>query len=427
MSQSVSEPLSGMRVVEMTIAVQGPAAGLYLSDMGAEVIKVEPPVGDASRYGRGRDNNLPAGSMGPQYVAVNRGKRSVCVDVTTPLGIQALHSLLATADVFLTNYRAAALAKLGLDYDALHPRYPKMVYGIVTGFGAQGPDADKAMLDGAAVARGGLVAATGQAGQTPHLPGAIVADTAGAMHLALGIMTALVARERGAGGQQVQTSALGTQLWLQQWELAHVSMTGAAIGRDGSHHANIKGPYGVYRTSDDGAILIAHTMQLDNWDAFCVFADVPDLAIDPRLQTPSQRLGEGLTEADSDEIRDRLRWAFAQKTALVWDEFLRTQPEMIWERVRSWAQVLEDPQSIINGYFTEVNVPEVGQHKVVGNLVHLSETPGSVKGDPPELGEANEEVLTALGFDEPSRAEISARAEAQRESAIAALLAATQA
>ncbi|MEM7100959.1 MAG: CoA transferase [Pseudomonadota bacterium] len=417
------EPLSGFRVVEMTIAVQGPAAGAYLADMGAEVIKVEPPLGDASRYGRGRNNHLPEETIGPQYVAVNRGKRSVCMDVRTDLGQKALHGLLSSADVYLTNYREPALGLLGLDYHSLAPRYPNLIYASVNGFGPNGPDADKAMLDGAAVARGGILAATGDPRGEHSLPGAIIADTTGAMQLALGVVTALLARERGAPGQRVQTSGLGSQLWLGQWELTHVSMTGEDLSRRSNHHPNIRGPYGVYRTSDDGAILLATTMQLDNWDAFCTFADIPELAIDPRLQTPGQRLGEGLTDSDSDEFQARMAWAFAQKTAMQWDDFLRTQPEIIWERVRSWSQVLEDPQNIANSYVTEVNIPGLGQRKTVGNLIHLSETPGSVKGDPPDLGEANADFLKEM-LSDAEIAEVDAHAEQERQAALLALLAA---
>lgn len=419
------EPLDGITVVEMTIAVQGPAAALYLRDMGAEVIKVEPPLGDASRYGRGRDNDTPPGTLGPQFVAVNRGKRSVCLDASTELGKRAVLALLETADVFLTNYREPALMKMGLSYDELHARYPQLVYASVNGFGPLGPDADKAMLDGAAVARGGLASVTGEADRPPSLPGAVVADTSGAMHLALGVMTALVARDRHGAGQRVQTSALGTQLWLQQWELTHVAMTGQVLPRDAGHHPNIKGPYGVYETSCGGAILLAATMQQDNWDAFCAFAGVPELSIDPRLQTPGQRLGEGITESDSQEFRRDMERVFATKTALQWDAFLRTQPEIVWERVRNAHEVLADEQNVINEYVTTVGVPGLGKTKTVGNLVTLSETPGSVKGDPPVLGEANTEVLGRIGFSAEEIATINARANGEREAAMAALLSAT--
>lgn len=417
----MSEPLEGMTVVEMTIAVQGPAAALYLRDMGAQVVKVEPPLGDGSRYGRGRFNDTPEGTMGAQFVAANRGKRSVCIDLTTDLGMRALHALLAKADVFLTNYREPALQKMGLGYEALHAQYPQLVYASVNGFGPKGPDADKAMLDGAAVARGGLAGMTGPADHPPSLPGAIIADTAGAMQLALATMTALLARERFGGGQRVQTSALGTQLWLQQWELTQVAMTGAPIARSGSHHPNLKGPYGIYRTADNGAIMLAQTMDSDAWDAFCTFADVPELAFDARLQTAGQRLGEGMTEADSVEIRASLEAAFAQKTTAQWSEFLHTQPEIIWEKVRSLAEVLEDEQNLVNNYLTDVQVSGVGAIKTVGNVVHLSDTPGSVKGDPPELGEANQDVLSSLGYTDAQIDEMTSRATTVREEAFALL------
>lgn len=418
------EPLEGFTVIEMTVAVQGPAAGLYLRDMGAEVIKVEPPMGDASRYGRGRQNETPEGTIGPQYVAVNRGKRSVCLDVATEAGLQVLHLLLAEADVFLTNYREPALLKMGLSYEELHGRYPDLVYASVNGFGPAGPDKDKAMLDGVAATRGGLVHHTGYADRDPSLAGAIIVDTSGAMQLALGVVTALLARQRFQIGQRVQTSALGATLWLQQWELTHVSMTGATLTRDGNHHPNIRGPYGIYRTKDDGAIMIAQTMAYEAWDAFCIFAEAFDLAIDPRFQTPGQRLGEGLTEEDSKQVRDRLTDIFAEKTTQQWEDFLYTQPEIIWERARDWSEVLADEQCVVNQYVTEVEIPGLGKRKTVGNLVSLSETPGSVKGDPPVLGEANSEVLGRLGLSSEECLAIEQHASTVREDLIAQIRAA---
>src|SRR5262245_58675808 len=346
----MNEPLSGIRVIDMTLAVQGPAASLYLRDMGADVIKLEPPLGDPSRYGRGHDNNTPAGTLGPQFVAVNRGKRSISIDLSTELGRKAVLKLLETADVFLTNYREPALVKMGLGYEALHARLPRLIYASVNGFGPKGIDADKAMLDGAAVARGGLSYMTGYADSDPLVLGAIVGDTSGAMHLALATMTALFVRERTGIAQRVQTSALGTQLWLQQWELTHTAMTAAKLERVGPHHPNIKGPYGIYRTSCGGAIMIAQTMQQDAWDGICIFADMPELAFDPCWNTPSKRLGEGVTQQESDAVRQALTTAFSRRTAAEWDGFLRTQPEAIWERVRSWPEVLEDEQNVLNEY-----------------------------------------------------------------------------
>ena len=184
--------------------------------MGATVVKVEPPLGDPSRYTRGRDNHHPNGSMGPQYAAVNRGKRSLCIDLKTTAGMQALHALLATADVFCPPITGLLpLQPSTLTMNSLKTRYPNLIYAAVNGFGPLGPDQDKAMLDGVAASRGGLIHHTGHSDRTPSLIGAIVLDTAGAMQLALSIMTALFARVRYNVGQQVQTSALGAALWLQ--------------------------------------------------------------------------------------------------------------------------------------------------------------------------------------------------------------------
>ena len=415
------EPLAGLTVVEMTIAVQGPAAGVYLRDMGADVFKVEPPLGDPSRYNRARQNETPDGTMGPQYAACNRGKRSLCIDLSTEPGMSAMHALLAQADVFLTNYREPALKNLSLDYETLHAAYPSLVYASVNGFGPKGPDAGKAMLDGVAAARGGLVYHTGYADREACVPGGIIIDTAGAMQLALGVMTALVARERYGIGQHVQNSALGTALWLQQWELTHTAMTGAQLGRDGNHHPNIRGFYGVYNTGDGGAILLTQVMDQESWDALCIFADALELSFDPRFQTPGQRLGEGISEADSKEVRAILKQAFAAKTTDEWVEFLYTQPEIIWERVRSWSEVLEDEQNIANDYLTHIDVEGVGTTRSVGTLVALSETPGSPKGNPPALGEGNDEVLAQAGISGEIRAEIETHATEQREAFLAEL------
>ena len=396
--RSMTEPLTGIRVIDVTVAVQGPAAGLYLGDMGAEVIKIEPPIGDGSRYMRGRGNETPPGTVSPQFVAVNRGKRSVCIDLTTDVGKKALLALLDTADVLITNYRDRALEKLGFGYDDLKTRYPRLIYASVNGFGPQGPDAEKAMLDGAAVARGGLASMTGTADNPPAAPGAIMGDTSGAMQLALGVMTALFAREKTGTGQRVQTSGLGTQLWLQQWEITHTAMTGAKVPRDGSHHPLIKGPDGVSRTRCGGAILLALPMTQEAWDAVCVFGGAFELASDPRFDSPGKRLGNGITGADSEEVRGKLRNAFASKSVDEWEDFLRTEPEVIWERVRDWHDVLDDEQNLANGYIETIEVPGFGTTRTVGNLVTLSSTPGSVKGGPPELGEGNDELLAAAGL-----------------------------
>lgn len=417
----MTEPLSGIRVLEMATAIQGPGAAVYLADMGAEVIKVEPPVGDGSRYHRGANNTLPTDAMGAQFISMNRGKRSVSIDFHTELGRSVVERLLGQTDVFLTNFRASALKRMGLDFATLHARHPKLIHASVNGFGPLGPDADKAMLDGAAQARGGVIALTGPADGPAMPPGAAIADTAGAMQFALAVMTALFARERTGIGQQVRSSSLGAQLFLQMWELQHSIITGRTLTRAGGHHPNILSPYGVYRTRDGGAFLFAVAMSDESWFAFCDFAGLPDLAADPCWNNGGKRIGYAGDSTNVDASRKRMAEAFAKKTTAEWTTFLATQPEIIYERVRDYMDVLVDPQNIANGYIVDMDLPVIGPSKVVGNLINLSETPGSVKGPPPALGEATAEVMRRLGFGDAEIESVVNQATAQRELALAAV------
>ncbi len=392
-------PLAGLRVVELATSIQGPAAGLYFANMGARVIKVEPPIGDPSRYHRGVDNTLPEDAPGTQFVAMNKTKRSVALDLHTDLGRAVMARLLEGADVFLTNFRASALVRMGLDLGELPDRYPALVVGHVNGFGPRGADAGKPMLDGAAQARGGLASMSGRPGETPTPPGVTVADHAGAMQLALGCVTGLVNRAATGRGQLVQTSSLGAQLWLQMWELQHAALTGAGLSRAGSHHPNIPAPYGVYVTADGVEALFVTAMTEEAWAALWVFFDRPEVILMEEWDSASKRIGFEGSEAGLAEIRQHMRDAFASKT---WDEFARfvaTEPEIICERVRGYDDVLTDPQNLANDYIVDIELPAVGRTRTIGSLMDFSATPTDRPEAPPELGAQTAEVMTELGFE----------------------------
>jgi crotonobetainyl-CoA:carnitine CoA-transferase CaiB-like acyl-CoA transferase len=402
----MSAPLEGIRVVELAIAIQGPAAGLHFANMGADVIKVEPPFGDASRYGRGINNDLPEETPGSQFLAMNKGKRSLVLDAHTELGRTAIERLLETADVFLTNYRGSALARMGLDTGSLTERYPQLVIGHANGFGPQGEDADKAMLDGAAQARGGLVSMTGMPDEAPVVPGVAVADHTGAMQLALGCMTALVARSRTGRGQVVETSSLGGQLWLQMWELQHSALTGVPLSREGRHHPNIKSQYGVYETADGEHVLFVTALTAEAWDAFWVYMDRPDVLLLEQWNTPGKRLGlAGAIDGVAD-IRRMMQEAIGSKTMAV----------------RGHADVLTDPQNLANGYIAELPVPGAGPVKTVGPLMHFSDTPPPGPRLPPELSADSAAILADLGFTDEEVRSMLEHAEAVRAALKAALL-----
>jgi crotonobetainyl-CoA:carnitine CoA-transferase CaiB-like acyl-CoA transferase len=415
-------PLTGIRVVDMTVAVQGPHAAAYLADMGADVIKVERPGGELNRYVRGPGFAPPAGVMGSQYVAMNRGKRGIAVDAHTELGREVLHRLIADADVFVTNYRREALERMGLGSAALSELNPRLVYARVSGFGPLGPDADKAMLDGAAQARSGIAAISGPADGPPMPPGAAIADHTGAMQLALGVMTALFARERTGWGQEVNTSSLGAMMWVQAWELAHSSMSDAPLRRSGQHNPSILCPYGVYLTKDGGAFLLAVAMSDESWDDFWVFAEQPEVVLDRRWDSGAKRIGARGQLDGVEEIRVKMRAAFASKTTAEWTAFFAEQPEIIFERVQDYEELLVDPQVSANGYLTDVEVPDFGTAKVVTNVVHLSDTPGGgVRRRAPLLGEHTAEVMAQLGFSAEQIDEVVRRNAGKAEALVAAI------
>ncbi|MEJ2087332.1 MAG: CoA transferase [Gammaproteobacteria bacterium] len=416
-------PLDGLRVVELAVAIQGPGAGLHFANMGAEVIKVEPPLGDASRYGKGANNTLPSEVPGPQFVAMNKGKRSVTLDVHTPVGREAMRRLLATADVFLTNYRASALTRMGLDLHELTETYPQLVIGHAGGFGPRGDDADKAMLDGAAQARGGLVSLTGMPDASPVVPGAAVADHTGAMQLALGITTALIARASTGRGQLVEPSSLGGQLWLQMWELQHSAMTGTPLNRDGCHHPNIKSQYGIYETADGEHLMFVTAQTEEAWSNFWIFLDRPEVLLVEEWNTPAKRLGFDGSEVGVADIRAQMRDAIGTKTMDELVAFLYTQPEIIWERVRGHADVLTDPQNLANEYITDMGLPAVGPVKTTGPLMHFSHTPPPTPRPPPSLAADTEAVLGELGFSPEEIRSVLEHADAVRSELLALLLA----
>ncbi len=392
------EPLEGLRVVELGTALQGPAAALFLSDMGAEVIKIEPPTGEASRVHRGANVPFPQEAHSSLFVAANRGKKSLWLDANGERGRATLYRLLETADVFVSNYRQSALDRMGYGYETLRELNPRLIYSVVNGFGPNGALVDKAMVDGAAQARGGLMSLTGRPDGGPTIAGAAIADTSGAMQFALGIMTALVARERHGVGQKVNTSGYGAQIWLQMWELTHSSMTGKALSRDGDHLMNIPGMYGIYETKGGEFLFLAFPLDKASWLALCGFLDEPELAADPRWHSTALRIGMSDPDEHYDHLRERLTAAFLRKPMKECEEFLDSEPEVIWNRVLGHDEVINDPQALANDYFVDMEISGVGPTRVVGNLVHLSETPGSAKGPSSEQGQHTEEILLELGY-----------------------------
>ena len=396
----MAQPLTGIKVVEMGMAIQGPAAGVYLSDMGAEVLKVEPPIGDSSRFHRGVNNDTPPETPGAMFIAGNRGKKSICLDVHSEKGREVLQAMIAEADVFMSNYRPVFLNRLDLDYESLKKCNPNLIYAVVNGFGPFGPDVNRPMVEGAAQARGGVANLCGPGDGLAMMPGATIADGTGAIGFALGIMTALLERERHGTAQSVSTSALGAQIFIQSWEIQQCILTGEPLQRAGSHMPNIRGPYGIYEASDGGMFLFTLVGD-EGWSLLCEMGGDPDLAKDQNWDDAFKRMGAvpGIQDEESvANVRERVKNIFRSKTTPEWKDFFYSRDDCIVEKIQDHGEVLLDPQVLANDYVVPMSFEGIGESMVVGNQVQLSETPAVVKRPPPSLGDSTREIMKGLGY-----------------------------
>ena len=402
------EALEGIRVVELTIAVQGPAAGGFLSDMGADVIKVEPPLGDANRWYRGANNDLPYESVGTQFIGASHGKRSVCVDIHTEIGLELVDKLVDTADVFLSNFREPALERIGMGYERLSARNPGLVYAVANGFGPDGPARENRMSDQFAQARSGISGVTGTPNDPQLIPGAIIADTGGAMALAMGVLTALVARQRDGLGQKVQTSSYGAMIWMQQWEINHTSATGHLPTRDGGFHPVVSAMTGIYEASD-GVAFCMGIRDDETWREFCEFGGNPQLADDPRWNNREGRDPYRDQQAmdSAKDVRPFVAEMIRSRTSEAWQAFFEIHPDGITaQRVQNYEEVLNDEQALVNGYIVEKDIPHIGRRRVAGIPIRMSRTPGEPKNSFSDLGQHTSEVMKELGYDHVAIGEV---------------------
>ena len=387
-------PLDGVRVVEIAQEIQGPYAAMFLSDMGADVIKVEVPgVGDLSRYMR-IELIAPEATKNPgfghYFLAMNRGKRSVTIDLKNPAGKDALWSLLERADVLVTNYRPGVLDRLGFDEAAIETRCPRLVYASGSSWGQLGPWARRPSRDTLAQAAGGLMAKTGFAGTPPQPAGALVADHSAALTLVSGILAALYARERTGRGQRVDASIYGTVLALQPMEINFTSLSGIEPERAGRGHQFLHGVWGAFETRD-GWICLAG-VDAARWPAFCTALGIEEIVDDPECADVVQRNYHGR------RVEAVLDATFPKRTTAEWMERL-TAADILATPVAEYRDVLDDPQARANGYITPMDHPELGEIDVVGNPIWMSHTPVSPGGPAPELGQHTEEVLLEAGLD----------------------------
>ena len=385
MTSPPARALEGVRVLELAHLIAGPTCGMYLADMGADVIKVESrEAPDASRtvYGIAR-----AGE-GILHLTVNRNKRALCIDLGKPMGREAFYRLVRTADVVLEGYRNGVAEKLGIDYATLRPLNSRLVYCSLSAFGPDGPWRNKPGLDALAQAVGGIMAVTGEAEGGPALVGAPVVDTIGGLLATQGILTALIARGRTGEGQRVDVSLLDGALLSHLARLSVFHETGVPIGRYGSGHPNLV-PYQAFHARD-GWIFLA-VWKDDTWRPFCAAAGRPELADDPRFAARADRL------ANRKELTALLEVAIAGRTVEEWMAALEPL-DVLCAPINDYAQLVRHPAVLATGLIVEQEHPRAGRFTTMATAVKLEKTPGTIRTGAPALGEHSREILGEAGL-----------------------------
>ncbi len=379
------KPLDGIRVIDLSRILAGPYCSMLLSDFGAEIVKIEnPDKGDDTR------------AYGPPFVdgesvyfmSVNRGKKSVTINLKTPEGREILTKLIRNSDVLLENFRKDFLSSIGFGYDEVAKLNPKIIYASVTGYGHTGPWAERPGYDLAIQGQGGIMSLTGDPNGPPYKTGTSLADITAGIYATLGILLALQARQRTGKGQKVDVSLLDGQISFLTYQAGIYFGTGKSPTRKGNQHPTIA-PYETFTASDRYSHAAVGNDRL--WAQFCDLIERPDLKTHEKFATNPKRV------QNHDELYATLEKVFVQKTADEWLTSLE-RAGLPCGAILSVGEALEHPQVRAREMVVERPHPKLKSVKMTGVPVKLSDTPGEAGAAPPLLGQDTEHVLRALGY-----------------------------
>ena len=374
-------PLEDLRVCDLSRILSGPYCTMALGDMGAEVIKVEPPAGDDTR------------GWGPPFVkgesayflSLNRNKKSIVLDLKTEAGKDALRKLIRKSDVLVENFKAGTLARLGFDFDQVAKTNPRLIYCSITGYGHTGPRASAPGFDVVIQGESGAMDVTGFPDGPPIKFGLSIADIVAGMNAVQAILLALRVREKTGHGQHIDIGLLDSLVGCLTYQ-AQNHFAGVAPKRLGNRHPSIS-PYEMFEAAD--GFLNVGVGNEGLWKKFCAAIGLRELCEDPRFASNADRLRN----------YDSLRPLLAGR--------LKTKPRAEWKRILEEAgipsgyintveEVFNDPQIQARGMIEQIHHPTIGLLKLVGIPIKLSDSPGKIRLPPPRLGEHTEEILAML-------------------------------
>lgn len=378
--------LDGYRVLDLSRVLAGPFCGQMLADNGAEVIKVEMPGGDMNR-------SFPhaiGGGQSSNWLSVNRGKKDITLNLKSDRARDLLDQLVAKVDVVIQSFLPDTAAKLGVDYDRLSGLNPNLIYCSISGYGAKGPFRNKAGFDTMVAAYSGIFSLTGEADRPPVRPGVAAIDMSTGMLAYSGVVSALLARERGAArGQRVDVSLLESSVTLLGFHGVAWTAGGVLVKREGAGFSTLA-PYGVYKARDGELLIGAASDRM--WNRLCDVLDAPDLKADPRYTKNTDRCGH------QEELRADLETRLANRDVSDWltrieEAGIATAP------INSVDTALQDEQVLANDMVVSALRPDGTTVDLLGLPFKLSGTPGLPGTAPPEPGQHNEEVFgTLLGL-----------------------------
>ena len=388
----MSGPLEGIRVIDLTRILAGPFSTMLMADMGADIIKVEQPgTGDPAR-GNGPFLSPDGAESSEQqfstyFMSINRGKRSIAIDLSKPKGREVLLKLAETADVLIENFRPGTMQKLGLDYEAVKVRNPRIVMCSVSGFGQSGPYAHRPALDVIVQGMGGMLSITGEPGRGPVRPGASIGDITSALFATIAIQSALLERHNSGEGQYIDISMLDCQVAIMENAFMRYFTLGQTPQRIGTRHPSST-PFQAFQTADGHVVVAIMGGSTDQWPLFCAAIDHVELIDDERYTTGWSRTQH------YDELIPVIEEVMREKTTSEWVELLSDMGVPVGP-VQDIAEVANDPQVNHREMFVELPHPVLGQVKFTGNPIKMSRTPSGPRRVPPQLGEQTSEVLTA--------------------------------